>query len=385
VHFRQSWRRQYYWGNTFNRRREKVPLADFGVKGTMKKGTIYNGLLFLADQARKTYKQPSRIFFIVTNLLRHWYALPQIGKPLPIHKIRSSSGDHSDLGELQLNNCYLDRNPSSELIELAARHAERGLENFVLDANFLERQNLLLAKRLRDFFQNTNTYRDIELDEICDNISIYRKIYLTAPITRNIYGLNFASGLCLFVMARCLRPQLIVESGVYKGLSSYILASACPTATIHVFDPDLTQLAFRMSDVHYHQHDWMSGEIICSSNGTALGFFDDHQSQAMRVIQAHERGFRHLIFDDSWPIEVITGCGWPPLPSIDMIMDNTPALRETITWAEGSQKWTYTHTEELRALCSSARKLIKAAHDVPSLYRECGVAPKSALKFVELV
>jgi hypothetical protein len=52
------------------------------------------------------------------------------------------------------------------------------------------------------------------------------------------------------------------------------------------------------------------------------------------IIQAYERGFRHIIVDDSWPIECVIGCGWPPLPSVDMVMNNPLAPGEQVRWVE---------------------------------------------------
>src|SRR5256885_5380879 len=164
------------------------------------------------------------------------------------------------------------------------------------------------------------------------------------------------------IMARGLNPDLIVESGVYKGQSSYFLASACPRAKIHAFDPDPQQLVHRTPGVIYHGYDWMNAEVKCHPVGAGLCFFDDHQSQALRVIQAHERGFRHLIVDDSWPIVVVTGCGWPPLPSVDMIMNNPLAPGEVVKWVEAGKIWTYIHTEEMQELCARARRLIQATY-----------------------
>lgn len=369
---------------------------------------------FLADQARKTINRPTRVFVIVRRILHQWFApiisraLARIKKSLPSHRGRRGVGlsqcntaisapsprsereiqanfrEGLPLGELQSNNCYLNKYLSPDLTELAKRHTDRRIDIFVFDTRLVERQNLALARRLLTFFQNTNTYREIELDDIVACIARYREVYLAAPITQNLYGLNFPSGLCLFVMARCLAPRLIVESGVYKGLSSYILASACPTATIHAFDPNLKELSFRPPGVTYYEHDWMNTEIRCDHVSGGLGFFDDHQSQAMRIVQAHERGFRYLIFDDSWPVETAIGCGWPPLPSVDMVTDSPLAPGEAIRWMEGNQLWTYVHTDELHALCTLARKLIRAAYEIPSLYRQSGIGPSSALKFVEL-
>ena len=268
--------------------------------------------------------------------------------------------------------------------ELAKKHADRNVDIFLLDKRMIERQNLAIAKAVHAFFRSTETYRELDVETIARYVDEFRDVYLESPITMNSGGANFPSGVNLYLMARCLAPELIVESGVYKGQSSYFLAAACPSATIHAFDPNLRELGHPTPGVIYHEQDWMNADIRCEPVGANLCFFDDHQSQAQRVIQAHQRGFRHVIVDDSWPIETVTGCGWPPLPSVDMIMSNPLAPGEVVKWVEMGKIWTYVHSEEMIELCARARRMIKAAYEVPSLYRECGIAPTSAYKFVEL-
>ena len=269
------------------------------------------------------------------------------------------------------------------IAHLPQRYADRGIELFLLDRTMVKRQDFAIARAVHSFFQTTATYRDVDVATIARHVAEFRDVYLDSPITKNVYGLNFPSGAMLFLMARCLDPKLIVESGVYKGLSSYVLAAACPRASIHAFDPNLREVEHRSRGVTYHECDWMNVELNCAGRA-GLCFFDDHQSQAVRVVQAHKRGFRHIVVDDSWPIEVVTGCGWPPLPSIDMIMNGPLALGEVVKWVESGKMWTYVHNEEMQQLSARARNLIQSAYEVPSLYRECGIAPKSALKFVEL-
>ena len=234
------------------------------------------------------------------------------------------------------------------------------------------------------FFKSTKTFRGIDVETIARHVGEFRDVYFRSPITINSGGANFPSGVNLFLMARCLKPGLIVESGVYKGQSSYFLAAACPRGKIHAFDPNLAEVMHRMPGVTYYEHDWMSTEIRCGRFERGLCFFDDHQNQALRIVQAHERGFRHVIVDDSWPIETVIGCGWPPLPSVDMVVNNPLAPGETVQWVEMGKLWTFVNTTEIQELCARARRLIKAAYEVPSLYRECGIAPTSAYKFVEL-
>jgi hypothetical protein len=371
---------------------------------------------FVGEQIRKTKQRPVRLVLIpltfarnvvplhrirqriqektkrTIQLIDHWLSsrgtstVPNLPtNPRRFDEAQSDADSRSSFGEWQANNCYLNRNPSPDFLELARRHAERRLDNFIFDPALLARQNVLLSKCLWNFFRDTRTFQRVQPEEIADCIAKYREAYLAAPITKNVYGLNFTGGLSLFVMAHFLNPKVIVESGTYKGLSAYILSSACPAATIHAFDTNLRDLSFRTPGVEYHECEWMTREISCDPVETGLCYFDDHQSQAMRVVQSYERGFRHLIFDDSWPTEAVIGCGWPPLPSIDMVLNSALSPGETITWAEGPQIWTYVQTQELAALCSRARSLIKAVYEVPSLYRQSGVAPSSALKFVELV
>jgi hypothetical protein len=268
--------------------------------------------------------------------------------------------------------------------ELWTKFDDRNVGLFLLDRKMIERQNLRIARAVHTFFQSTQTYRKPSVESIAGYIDEFRDVFLHNPITKNLYGANFPSGVNLFLMARCLDPDLIVESGVYKGQTSHFLAAACPRAKIHAFDPNLQELSFRTPGVTYHEKDWMSEAVQCHPARRGLCFFDDHQNQALRVIQAHERGFRYMIVDDSWPIETVTGCGWPPLPSVDLIMSNPLEIGEVVRWTEGRKVWTYVHTQEMHELCARARRLIAAAYEVPSLYRESGIAPTSAYKFIEL-
>ena len=92
-----------------------------------------------------------------------------------------------------------------------------------------------------------------------------------------------------------------------------------------------------------------------------------------------------LSFDDPWSMEAVIGCSWPPIPSIEMVMNDTLASNEAMQLTEEGRIGTYVYDQEMQRLCVNARALISAAYEVPSLYRESGIAPTSALKYVELV
>ncbi len=282
-------------------------------------------------------------------------------------------------------NPSLSQSLPPNIAELAKKYSDKRVELFLLDRGMIGHQNVAIAKAVHAFFRSTESYREADVEIIIKHVDEFRTVFLDSPVTMNVYGANFPSGVNLFLMARCLAPGLIVESGVYKGQSSYILASACRRAEVHAFDVNLKELSHRTPGVTYHEYDWMNAQIKCDPSSVGLCFFDDHQNQALRIIQAHERGFKHVIVDDSWPIEVVIGTGWPPLPSVDMIMNNPLAPGEVVKWVEMGKMWTYVHTEEMQELCARARRLIKAAYEVPTLYRECGISPTSAYKFVEMI
>jgi hypothetical protein len=290
---------------------------------------------------------------------------------------------------LPLTNAYRALTGDSRKLKLpkeialaAANLRARRIDGFVVNEEMAARQDQGIAVAMRHFFTTVGVCPAMSVETIAGHVAQYRRLYANAPIAQNDYGMNFPGGLALFVIVRCLSPQLIVESGVYKGLSSYFLAQAAPKARIMAFDPSFAELRHRTPGVDYHRCDWTQVDLSCEGDG--LAFFDDHVSHAQRVIEAHRRGFRRLVLDDSWPIEAIFGCGTPPAPSIDMIMADDLAIGSTVTWVEGGALHNYVHTSEMHRLCAQARALIKSAHDVPSLYRQTAIAPSSALKFVEL-
>jgi hypothetical protein len=272
------------------------------------------------------------------------------------------------------------RSPLPEDLRAESTAYQNGnIENFVLGP-LVERQDRAISSTVTSFLRQTHSLKDVDSRTVLSHVTSYRRIYLANPIPHNFEGMNYTMGLSLYVIAACLAPELIVESGVWKGLSSFVLSSAAPHARFLAFDVSLGRLQHRSAGVEYHECDWTSVDIKAPSN--SLAFFDDHQSQAARIIEAHARGFRNLIFDDSWPIFAVARSAWP---SVDMVIDEELRLGTKAQWVEAGNLWTYMHDEAMSDLCLRARSLIKGAYDFPMLFRETGIWPTSATKFVELI
>ncbi|KDP37266.1 hypothetical protein JCGZ_06322 [Jatropha curcas] len=142
-------------------------------------------------------------------------------------------------------------------------------------------------------------------------------IYETRPIKNNMYGMGFDHSFGLWFIARWLKPDLMIESGAFKGHSTWVLRQAMPDMPIISLSPrhpekylkkgpayvDGNCTYFAGKDfVDFGSVEWKS---VMKKHGITdlsrvLIFFDDHQNELKRVRQALSAGFRHLVFEDNY-------------------------------------------------------------------------------------
>ncbi|HEX7007428.1 MAG TPA: hypothetical protein VF274_09820 [Alphaproteobacteria bacterium] len=213
-------------------------------------------------------------------------------------------------------------------------------------------------------------------------VDAFFELYAERPIADNSGGSGFNDSLWLFSTARLLAPSLIVESGVYKGHSSWFLRRAAPDASLHCIDLDLSQRQWCDESIRYHEGDWSDLTLEAPADAAALCFFDDHVSQARRIREAHARGFRTLLFGDDLAAETLYATGRPPLPTVSMILDPTLAPGERIEWLRAGTTHSYTVDA---ADIASARRLIRSARPMPDLAPVTRYRPQSGLTLVTLV
>jgi hypothetical protein len=185
-----------------------------------------------------------------------------------------------------------------------------------------------------------------------------------------IPGTTHGNGtLWLFLLARALQPKVIVESGVYHGSSLFTMKSAVPTTKMFVFDVNFAPLLSRLEGVDYREHDWAMDDVR-AKEARDLCFFDDHINNCMRLRQAHERGFRHVVVDDAPDVGEIHQFRYPAVPSIAMIENDAWRDGDTIEWNWNGRRLRYTFRT---ADTFGAKELIESAHRFPSLKRWTGM------------
>lgn len=173
-------------------------------------------------------------------------------------------------------------------------------------------------------------------NQVKEAVLAFYSLAPNCPVRQSTGGCGFNAGLELFVTARLLGPPVIVESGVYRGFTTWVLRQAVPQAKILSFDIDLSRLRRTEEGVEYVQADISTYDFSALQKDDTLCFFDDHVSQVLRIGQAHSWGFTNLIFDDNLPAHGLHGDGLAPYPTVDMIFDDDFAEGELVEWKTNS-------------------------------------------------
>lgn len=137
-------------------------------------------------------------------------------------------------------------------------------------------------------------------EDIERSLDEFVELYATRPIKDNQGGMKAPHMFALWFIVRRLNPDLIVESGVWRGQSTWLLERASPSSKVVSIDLDLTKREFISpravySNKDFSAHDWTE------ATDRSLAFFDDHQNAYQRLCQCKWFGFRNAIFEDNYP------------------------------------------------------------------------------------
>lgn len=128
----------------------------------------------------------------------------------------------------------------------------------------------------------------------------FAALYERRPIKDNQGGMRAPHMFGLWFMARALAPDLIVESGVWRGQSTWLLEQACPGAKLVSLDLNLSRRQYISEKAVYSDRDF-SEQDWADVTDRSLVFFDDHQNAYTRLQQSQWFGFKHVIFEDNYP------------------------------------------------------------------------------------
>ncbi len=101
-------------------------------------------------------------------------------------------------------------------------------------------------------------------------------VYRNRPIQTNYYGMRSHGNFFLWYFLKKINPALVIESGVYRGQSTWMIEQAAPDAKIIAIDPDVSSRIYHSSRATYTTTDFSQLQLDENVKGPIVCFFDDH-------------------------------------------------------------------------------------------------------------
>ncbi len=137
-------------------------------------------------------------------------------------------------------------------------------------------------------------------DHILDELDKFISIYDLRPVKNNKGGMLFPQMFYFYFLLKIIKPDIVVESGIYKGQSTWLIEKTLPNAEIIALDIDLNQREYISKNVKYSSTDFKFQDFSNISKNS-LVFFDDHINHVDRLLESKYFNFKHVVFEDNYP------------------------------------------------------------------------------------
>ncbi len=144
----------------------------------------------------------------------------------------------------------------------------------------------------------------IDTSDIKDYVDGFLEIYEKRPIKENSGGTLSVNLFHLYYIVKKLKPSRVIESGVFKGQTTWLINELLPDTKIVGIEPFLHQVTYEGKNTKYITTDFLNITNDFIPRDVAkdtLIIFDDHQDAYQRIMHAHKLGFKKFYFDDNYP------------------------------------------------------------------------------------
>ena len=136
--------------------------------------------------------------------------------------------------------------------------------------------------------------------DIAEDIKKFCDFYEERPIKNNVGGMRFNHAFALYFILKKINPDLVIESGVFKGQSTWIIEKTLPKTKIICLDVDLTKRVYISKKAHYSNLDFRFHDFSKIPENT-LVLFDDHVNHIERIKDANYFKIKNIILEDNYP------------------------------------------------------------------------------------
>jgi hypothetical protein len=229
-----------------------------------------------------------------------------------------------------------------------------------------------IADVMQEWLSRQSIFPDLIPFDVRQEVRGFYASYLSSPFRDRTGNGRFNKILWLTVLAKALRPTLIIDSGTYAGASAWALSHGAPHTKILSFDVDLSRLRLRQPNCEYFQYDWSKHDFANFDLSRSLCYFDDLTDQVRRILEAKGRGIPFALFNDDLPLSFFANMTPSPnrLPKLEFIDDPLLEHGEVVEWIWNGapRRWIVDQTYLARG-----RAAIKAAERLPDLGMLTGI------------
>ncbi len=136
-------------------------------------------------------------------------------------------------------------------------------------------------------------------NDILNELDNFIHLYQNRPIKDNKGGMLFPQMFYFYFVLKKINPELVIESGVYKGQSTWLIENTLPNSEIIALDIDLSQREYISKKAFYSSKDFRFHNFSKVPNNT-LVFFDDHVNHIERIIESKFFNIKNIVLEDNY-------------------------------------------------------------------------------------